>query len=616
MQKLFPPVSETATAGSASPDTPTPQSAAPEPPEAPAPTPVRPFAWPPPEEDLDDWHVFQFGETPSAPAAAPGPPAPASPAAAAPTLKLSPSQAPTLKLVSSHGEPARPAEPAAEVEAPLAHLDVPSHGLEDSALANIALADTAELGSAKAPLPETLPIITPFAKSQIVKSDPVSAVVAAPESFGTPDTAPLATPLFSTPKTAPIASPFATPETGPMVAPVFTSPITAPMPVPTDLATPPPGTFEPTVTAPVPALTTRRSSAGTSLGLSGALNETGTNLPARRGATPPLVPVTTDPPLMSATVDVITRSAQAQVQPAKATRGSWWWLRRAVVTGLALLAIGEAAYIATLRLRTPPAVPLAAALFVQSQPAGAEILVDGQLRGKTPFRLDLPPGQHVLELRKDKLSRRFPLVLAAGTQISQYVEMRGDAEATSTPPTGASAGTGASTPAGETTTPAAAGATSAAAAAAVQTPPAPVRPVPTMGWLLVQSSIQLSVLRNGESIGNSDDGRLALGAGNQELELSNTAAGYREATTIRILPGQVTTLRPELPQSTIDIESTPTARVSIDGRDLGETPLAQIALTIGPHDILFRHADFPERHVSTFIKVATPAHVSVDLGIP
>jgi hypothetical protein len=374
--------------------------------------------------------------------------------------------------------------------------------------------------------------------------------------------------------------------------------------MPTDLSAPGPET---TVTAP-------RPSTVASLSLSGALRETGTNLPARRAATP-TVPVPTDAPLMSATVEVITRSAQAQAQATKVERGSWWWLRRAIVLALALLAIGEAAYIATLRLRTPVAGPLAAVLFVQSQPAGADILVDGLLRGKTPFRLELPPGQHVLEIRKDKLSRRFPLALAAGTQISQYIEMRDDPGAAPTSPSPAATPSSTATP--TSATPAAGATLPAAAAASVQTPPAPVvRPAPTMGWLLVQSSIQLSVLRNGEAIGNSDDGRLALAAGNQELELSNTAAGYREATTIRILPGQISTLRPELPQSTVDIESTPTARVSIDGHDLGETPLTQIALTIGPHDILFRHADFPERHVSTFIKVATPAHVSVDLGIP
>ena len=59
-------------------------------------------------------------------------------------------------------------------------------------------------------------------------------------------------------------------------------------------------------------------------------------------------------------------------------------------------------------------------------------------------------------------------------------------------------------------------------------------------------------------------------------------------------------------------------------RDLSESVMREVigdrtvdeVLTIGRHDILFKHPDFPERHVSTFIKVATPAHVSVDLSTP
>jgi len=143
-----------------------------------------------------------------------------------------------------------------------------------------------------------------------------------------------------------------------------------------------------------------------------------------------------------------------------------------------------------------------------------------------------------------------------------------------------------------------------------------VRPAGTTGWLVVQSSVTLSILRNGEAIGNSDDGRLAIAPGHHELELSNSSAGYREAMTIQIAPGQVTTLRPDLPQSTIDIEATPNAKVLIDGREVGETPLTQLALTIGSHDIVLRHPDFADRHVSAFIKVGTPAHVSVDFATP
>src|SRR5262249_40947422 len=156
---------------------------------------------------------------------------------------------------------------------------------------------------------------------------------------------------------------------------------------------------------------------------------TGTTVPARRAS------AAVDPPLMSATVEVITRSAQAQAQQTRKPQTvvrDVSWIRRAIVITLALLAIGEAAYIMTLRLRAPAVAATTGALFVQSQPADADIYVDGTLRGHAPLRLDLPPGQHTLELRKGKQSRSFPLVIAAGTQLSQYVEMRGE-EAAPTP---------------------------------------------------------------------------------------------------------------------------------------------------------------------------------------
>jgi hypothetical protein len=525
MQKLFPSVSEAASTGPASPSSSAPAPEQQETSDANATVAMpSPFAWPPPEEDLDDWHVFQFGD-----AAAPAP--------------AKPSQTPTLKIVSPYTEKAP--VPAA---APAAFQT-----------------------------PATEPIASPF-------STPATEPIASP--FGSPATEPLGTP---TPAIAPAAKTFATPDTAPMASPLVTASTSAAVPVPA------PAQFETpdTLVIPLPAAEpTRTSNTITSLGLTGALSEQ--TLPARRIQTVAPVPVTAqnDPPLKSTTVEVIARSS---AQAARSPRRSWSWLPRTLVIGLALFATGEAAYIATMFLRAPAATPQTAAFFVQSDPAGAEILIDGQVRGKTPLRLDLPPGQHQLELRKDRLVRKLPLVLAAGTQASQYIELRPEPEPAPAP----------STPA-----PAPAAAPPAASVAPV-TPP-----VPTIGWLVVRSPVTLSILRNGEAIGNSDDGRLAIGPGRHELELSNSTAGYREAMAIQIMAGRETVLQPELPQSTLDVESTPRARVSIDGRDVGETPLNQIALTIGPHEIVFRHPDFADKTVSTFIRVGTPAHVTVDLSTP
>jgi hypothetical protein len=546
MQKLFPSVSEAASAGPASPDTPAPTPSPQDATDASDATvagPVRPFAWPPPEEDLDDWHVFQFGET--------------APAAAAPT-PLKPSQTPTLKIVS-------PLADRAPVRTPFE-------------------------------TPATEPIATPFGTPA---TEPI------PSPFGTPATAPLGTPA---PVAASALETFATPETTPIAAPApFATPDTAPMPT--------------LVSAPVRPSSTSTTIA--SLGLSGVSEQT---LPARRVQTVAPVPVAApvEQALKSTTVEVIARSTQA----ARAPRRSWSGVGRTLVIGLALLATGEAAYIATMFLRAPAATPQTAALFVQSQPAGADIFIDGQARGKTPVRLDLPPGRHLLELRKDRIVRKLPLVLAAGTQATQYIELHAN-ESEGAPPAsapapnaGASSGSNANTAShaapGAAVTPSTpvssdAGGAAAASAASVR---APARPAPTIGWLVVRAPVTLSILRNGEAIGNSDDGRLAIGPGRHELELSNSATGYREAMAIQITAGRETVLQPELPQSTLDVESTPRARVSIDGRDVGETPLNQLALTIGPHEIVFRHPDFPDKTVSTFIRVGTPAHVTVDLSTP
>ena len=40
-------------------------------------------------------------------------------------------------------------------------------------------------------------------------------------------------------------------------------------------------------------------------------------------------------------------------------------------------------------------------LEVESRPAGASIIVDGEFTGTTPTRLNLPVGRHVIELELD-----------------------------------------------------------------------------------------------------------------------------------------------------------------------------------------------------------------------
>jgi PEGA domain len=124
--------------------------------------------------------------------------------------------------------------------------------------------------------------------------------------------------------------------------------------------------------------------------------------------------------------------------------------------------------------------------------------------------------------------------------------------------------------------------------------------------------LNLIVLRNGELIGNSDEGRIALGAGRHELELRNDSVGYRAVMSVEIPRGRVVTLPVELPQSTLDINATPSARVWIDGRTVGNAPLTQIALPVGPHEVRFEHPDYGEKRVTVLVRVGATAQATVD----
>ena len=53
--------------------------------------------------------------------------------------------------------------------------------------------------------------------------------------------------------------------------------------------------------------------------------------------------------------------------------------------------------------------------------------------------------------------------------------------------------------------------------------------------------------------------------------------------------------------------------VWIDGERVGETPIGNVAVPIGPHEVVFRHPELGEQVVRTTVTLAAPARLSVDL---
>ena len=60
-------------------------------------------------------------------------------------------------------------------------------------------------------------------------------------------------------------------------------------------------------------------------------------------------------------------------------------------------------------------------------------------------------------------------------------------------------------------------------------------------------------------------------------------------------------------------EYMPWAEVLVDGRVLGETPLANLQLPIGVHQLVFRHPDLGERAQTVTVRLDGPNRVTADL---
>ena len=97
------------------------------------------------------------------------------------------------------------------------------------------------------------------------------------------------------------------------------------------------------------------------------------------------------------------------------------------------------------------------------------------------------------------------------------------------------------------------------------------------------------------------------------LLLVNEAIGFSQAQVVNVTPGRVTPIKPRWPSGAMSFNATPWAEVWIDGQQVGETPLGNVSVPIGSHDVLFRHPELGEKHVRAVVTVGAPAKVSVDM---
>jgi hypothetical protein len=205
-------------------------------------------------------------------------------------------------------------------------------------------------------------------------------------------------------------------------------------------------------------------------------------------------------------------------------------------------------------------VPTTGRLIVRTTPEGATITVDGRRRGTSPLTLDrLAPGSHQVQ------------VTHGGTSVDQTVSI--DA--------------GGST--------------------------ALVIPMSQAGWVDLRSAVDVQVFEAGRLLGSSADGPINLPGGLHSLELKNEALEFQGAMRVDVVAGQILRVRPPIPDGLLQVNALPWAHVSVDGVAVGDTPLGNLRVPLGTHQIRFEHPDFGTQVRNVVVAARTPARVSVSL---
>jgi hypothetical protein len=131
----------------------------------------------------------------------------------------------------------------------------------------------------------------------------------------------------------------------------------------------------------------------------------------------------------------------------------------------------------------------------------------------------------------------------------------------------------------------------------------------------VSAPFDIQISEGRRSITLDDSSQVLLAPGPHDLRIENRALGLREVRHVDIRPGETTAVSLEMPMSHLTITASEPATVSIDGQQVGETPLTDYQVPLGTRDIAVTSASGVVRHQTITVKVP-PTHIEVDFSRP
>jgi hypothetical protein len=133
------------------------------------------------------------------------------------------------------------------------------------------------------------------------------------------------------------------------------------------------------------------------------------------------------------------------------------------------------------------------------------------------------------------------------------------------------------------------------------------------GWITVAAPAEVQILENARLLGSSQVERIMLPAGRHDLDIVNATLGVRARRSVQVTAGRVTPVSLEWPTGALAVNAVPWAEVFIEGKPVGETPIGNLRVPVGAHEVVFRHPDLGERRSAVTVTVGETARLAVDM---
>ena len=127
-----------------------------------------------------------------------------------------------------------------------------------------------------------------------------------------------------------------------------------------------------------------------------------------------------------------------------------------------------------------------------------------------------------------------------------------------------------------------------------------------VGYVRIEAPLEVQLLENGKLVGTSRMERILLPAGPHEIQAVNEGLGYSTTQRVNVAADKATRLQLEVPTANVSVNAIPWADVTIDGKSVGQTPLGNLPITIGSHEIVYRHPQLGEQRQTVTVTVSGP----------